>query len=303
VVCTIRDYWPVCYWSDLIHDPASSTLCPGCSRAMMRRCIRPRAGAAWPLALPVIPYMAANLARKRRALARASAVIAVSSTLAHDLDERAPELAATRRETIPNPVDVDAIAVAAADSHPLDGRPYAVYVGKLAINKGIGSLIPAIERARLPWPLVVIGDGPARDAVARDARQSDRDVRLLGWLARREALRWLAHAALVVFPSYGPESLSRVLLEASALGRPIAAMDTGGTRDIILDGETGLLVRTTEELGDAVGRLVADPGLAAVLGDRAAALVRDRFASARVVTRIEALYRELCSAAAEARRG
>ena len=43
-VCTVRDYWPVCYWSDLIHDPASATLCPGCTPGMMTRCIRPRAG-------------------------------------------------------------------------------------------------------------------------------------------------------------------------------------------------------------------------------------------------------------------
>ena len=32
-VCTVRDYWPVCYWSDLIHTRASASLCPGCSRA------------------------------------------------------------------------------------------------------------------------------------------------------------------------------------------------------------------------------------------------------------------------------
>ena len=48
------------------------------SASMMRRCIRPRAGAAWPLALPFVPYMTANLGRKRAALADASAVVAVT---------------------------------------------------------------------------------------------------------------------------------------------------------------------------------------------------------------------------------
>ncbi len=43
----------------------------------------------------------------------------------------------------------------------------------------------------------------------------------------------MRHATMLAFPSYGPESLSRVLIEAAALGAPIAAMDTGGTRDII----------------------------------------------------------------------
>ena len=296
VVCTIRDYWPVCYWSDLIHDPTAPDLCPACSHAMMMRCIRPRAGAAWPLATPLVPYMAANLRRKRAAIGGADAVVAVSSALARDLAARAPELSRTRLETIPNPVDLDAITRSVGRGHPLDGRPYAVYAGKLARNKGISVLIPASERANLPWPLVVIGDGPERDVLERAARQSGREVRMLGWLERTEALNWLAHAGLVVFPSYGPESLSRVLLESSALGRPIAAMDTGGTRDIIVDGETGLLAHSMESLAGAIARIVADRNLADGLGTRAAAWVRERFDARRVVSRIEALYQGLLSA-------
>jgi glycosyltransferase involved in cell wall biosynthesis len=293
VVCTVRDYWPVCYWSDLIHDPRIAALCPACGGAAMRRCIRPRAGAAWPLALPMVPYMAANLRRKRAALAGAGAVIAVSSVLARDLRIRAPELANTRIETIPNPVDLDLITGAPRREHPLGGRPYAIYAGKLARNKGTSFLIPAIGRARLPWPLVVVGDGPQRAQIAREAAACGHEVRLLGWLERMETLNWLAHASLVIFPSHGPESLSRVLLESSALGRPIAAMDTGGTRDIIVDGQTGLLAADLEGFVSAIGRLVADRPFADALGTRAAAFVRDRFDARRVAARVEALYREL----------
>jgi glycosyltransferase involved in cell wall biosynthesis len=298
VICTVRDYWPVCYWSDLIHDPGASTLCPGCGHAMMRRCIRPRAGVVWPLALPVVPYMAANLRRKRLALAQADAVVAVSSVIARDLVTRAPELSATRIETIPNPLDIEPVEKAACTPHPLDGRPYAVFAGKLARNKGVSMLIPAAAQADLRWPLVVIGDGPERDAVRAAARQFGRDVRLLGWLERNETLRWVAHSRLVVFPSYGPESLSRVLLESSALGRPIAAMDTGGTRDIIVDGRTGLLARTLPELAGAIARIVAEPDLAERLGVQAAAFVRERFEASRVTARVEALYRDVVAAAA-----
>src|SRR5262249_34141852 len=77
-LATVRDYWPLCYWSDLILDPEASDLCPACTAGNMTRCLRPHAGAAWPLTLPMIPYMRANLGRKRRGLAAASAVIAVS---------------------------------------------------------------------------------------------------------------------------------------------------------------------------------------------------------------------------------
>jgi glycosyltransferase involved in cell wall biosynthesis len=168
--------------------------------------------------------------------------------------------------------------------------PYAIYVGKLAPNKGASKLVPAVSAARLPWPLVIVGDGPDRAAVERAARASGRDVRLAGWLPREDTLRWLRHASLVVFPSHGPESLSRVLLEASALGRPIAAMDTGGTRDIVVHGETGLLSKTVDRLAADIARLAGDPEVARRFGEAARRLVRDRFDAPRVVARIEAVY-------------
>ena len=64
-VATVRDYWPVCYWSDLLRTRDGLELCPACTAANMTQCIRPRAGAAWPIALPMIPSMRKNLAAKR----------------------------------------------------------------------------------------------------------------------------------------------------------------------------------------------------------------------------------------------
>ncbi len=306
VVCTVRDYWPVCYWTTLIYDYDAPTLCPACSPAMMTRCVRPRAGALWPATLPLVPYMMRNLRWKRELLSRADAVIAVSSTIARDLRARAPELTGTstrptstptRIEIIPNPVDIRAIRSAASQSAPPPDvpRPYAIYIGKLAQNKGIDKLIPAITRAALPWPLVVVGDGPDRAAVEAAARASGRDVRFTGWLARDEALRWLAHASVLIFPSYGPESLSRVLLEASALGVPTAAMDTGGTGDIITHEQTGLLSPSGDAnaLGVHIARLVADEALRARLSTAARAHVDAHFDSRAVISRIIALYEDL----------
>jgi glycosyltransferase involved in cell wall biosynthesis len=293
VVCTVRDYWPLCYWSDLIHDRNADTLCPACSPTMMTRCVRPRAGVLWPLTLPLIPYMRANLSLKRRSLASADAVVAVSSTIAEDLRERASELCATRLETIPNPVDVAGIrAEAERQLCPLE-TPYVLYLGKLEPNKGVMKLVTAIERAELDWPLVIVGDGSERARLEATSRRAGRDVRFVGWLPREEALGWLRHAAVLVFPSHGPESLSRVLLEASVLGRPIAANDTGGTGNIITHEVTGLLSQTAEGLGDDLVRLRRDEGLCRRLGAAARQRVEARFESSAVVERIEALYRTL----------
>jgi len=293
VVCTVRDYWPVCYWGTLIHDPASPSLCPACSASMMTRCVRPRAGAAWPLALPFIPYMRGNLARKQQALAGAGAVVAVSSAIARDLRERSASLASARIEIIPNPVDVAGIRREAQAAAPMVQGRYAIFVGKLEQNKGTRFLLPALDRAGLAWPLVVIGDGRERAELEADARRRNRDVRFLGWLDRPRVMAWLAHASLLVFPSYGPESLSRVLLEAAAIGVPIAAMNTGGTGDIIEHGVSGLLSSTPDELGDHVARLASDRGLAGELARRARQHVDAHFDTARVVARYESLYQDL----------
>jgi glycosyltransferase involved in cell wall biosynthesis len=296
VVATVRDYWPVCYWSDLIYDPAQPALCPACSAGMMTRCIRPRARSATPLGWAVIPYMRGNLATKRRTLAEAGAVIAVSSAIARDLRARAPELAATPIVTIPNPVDMTALDAAYRSSVPLLDGPYVLYAGKLATNTGVQYLLSSVEGLGLP--VVVVGDGPARQAMEAEARAKGLDVRFVGWRTRDDVWAWMRHATLLAFPSYGPESLSRVLLEAAALGVPIAAMETGGTRDIIHDRQTGLLSHDPAAFASDLRALAGDERLRAAMGAAARADVRQRFSTPSVVERIETVYRQLLEPAA-----
>jgi glycosyltransferase involved in cell wall biosynthesis len=292
-VCTVRDYWPVCYWSDLIHTADDAALCPACSGSMMTQCIRPRAGGLWPLALPMIPYMRGNLARKRTGLAGAGAVIAVSSTIAADLKARAPELTETRIVVIPNPVNIsDLSARAEASQPPVDG-PYALYLGKLAPNKGTSHLVRVVEDAGLDWPLLIAGDGPERGAIESAARQSSRDIRMLGWVDQNQTAALLKHAGMLIFPSRGPESLSRVLIEASALAVPIAAMNTGGTPDVVDDENTGLLSQTPAELAQDVRRLRHDESLRSRLGAAAKFRAEARFDSPAVVAQVEQLYLQL----------
>ena len=131
----------------------------------------------------------------------------------------------------------------------------------MAPNKGVRELIPVMEKSCVPWPLVVVGDGTERDLLERQSRLSNCHVEFTGWLNRPEALRWLYNASILVFPSRWPEPLSRVLLEASALGVPIAAMDTGGSRDIVVDRKTGLLSQTSDGLAQAVASLYKDEQL------------------------------------------
>ncbi len=294
-VVTVRDYWPVCYWANLIHDPAADGLCPSCSASHMVRCLRPRSR-AWPLALPLIGYMRGNLARKQLALARAHAVVAVSSAIERDLRARARELDPARLHVIPNPIDVEALRdTVARQPRPMDA-PYVVFAGKLEVNKGVRHLVPGLVAAGIEGPVVVAGDGAERQALEREASTAGLDLRVLGWRPRDEVLAWLAHARFVAFPSHGPESLSRVLLEAGALGVPAVAMDTGGTRDIVIHERTGLLAAGREAWSRELSRLQADPGLRDRLAAGPRAHVDATFTADAVVARTVALYRDLLDA-------
>jgi glycosyltransferase involved in cell wall biosynthesis len=102
----------------------------------------------------------------------------------------------------------------------------------------------------------------------------------------------MARATAIVFPSLWPEPLSRVLLEALALGTPVAAMDTGGTREILEGGESGLLVPDAAALPDAVARVVGDEGLRRRLAEGARHRA-EAFSPSALIPRYEAVYRRL----------
>jgi glycosyltransferase involved in cell wall biosynthesis len=170
---------------------------------------------------------------------------------------------------------------------------YALYVGKLATNKGVQFLLEAYARAKLSWPLVIAGEGPLRASLEAEARERGINLRMLGWLGRTDALTWMRHASLLAFPSYGPESLSRVLIEAAGLGVPIAAMETGGTTDILRSNATALLSKTREEFAQHLARLAGDAELRDRLGEAARADVHTRFNAATVVEQVEQVYRSL----------
>ncbi len=286
VVVTVRDHWPVCFWSTRISRGA---LCPQCGLLPMTRCIEGRVKAPAPFNLAAVPYMWADLREKHRALTRAGANLAVSEAIAREL--RASGL--PRVEVVPNVVDAREVRALAA-TPPAVSLPekFLLFVGKLEENKGVRFLIPAVKASGTRLPLVVLGEGSLAHALKLEAVSSDVELHLRGWTHREDVLRAMGRAEALVFPSLWPEPLSRVLLEALALGTPVAAMDTGGSPEILVDGESGLLAKDAAGLGDALGRLLGDRALRDRL--REAALIRvEAFSPESLVPRYEAVYRRL----------
>ena len=141
--------------------------------------------------------------------------------------------------------------------------PALATAGRLTAQKALRDALQAI--ARVPAvELLVLGDGPERPALEREAETlgvSDR-VRLLGAGTRDEVLR-LFRAADAVLVTSAWENLPHTVLEALAVGTPVIATAVGGIPEVVVDGENGLLVppHDVDSIARAVQRLIRDDEL------------------------------------------
>lgn len=302
VVATVRDHWPWDYFATGLHGN-TIPYTPTNTRHKLWALVTDLPARLGPLsgiaALPAVPYMLAHVQRRAAFLAQAQATIAVSTYIAQRLRAIVP---GERLHTIPNMVDVAQIEHIL--NQPPDivlDEPFMLYVGKLERNKGAGLLRDIFEHVQrlkqmghyadvsLPL-LVIIGSGALEAHLARDMATLGVPTRFLSWVDHDEVLRLIARCEVLLFPSCWGEPLSRVLLEASAVGAPIVAMATGGTPDIIIHEQTGMLVRTVEQFAGHLLALLAQPQQREVLRQQAQASVRARFAVDAVLPRYEQLY-------------
>ena len=141
--------------------------------------------------------------------------------------------------------------------------PALATAGRLTAQKALRDALQAL--ARVPAvELLVLGDGPERPALEREAETlgvSDR-VRLLGAGTRDEVLR-LFRAADAVLVTSAWENLPHTVLEALAVGTPVIATAVGGIPEVVVDGENGLLVppHDVDSIARAVQRLIRDDEL------------------------------------------
>lgn len=183
---------------------------------------------------------------------------------------------------------------------PPDAPPVVLLPGRLMPEKGQATLIraaPAVLR-RFPGTRFVLlgrdagGEAKRLRALARRlAVEEAVDIR--GWTTDPRAV--FQDADVVVLPSRWKEGFGRVLVEAACLAKPVVASRVGGIPEVVVDGETGLLVAPDDAhaLAGAVIRLLGDPGLRARLGAAARQRALSRFSARRHVEGVEAVYAEL----------
>jgi glycosyltransferase involved in cell wall biosynthesis len=226
--------------------------------------------------------------------------IAVSEDVAASVlkNFRAPR---RRVFTIPNGVDterygqpIDRAAVRRRVKVPVDAQVLIV-VAKLMEQKGhavlLRALPPLLERFA-DLHVLLVGDGPLRGALAESIAGQAGAARIHLAGNRRDVGDLLAASDLFVLPSLW-EGLPMALLEAMASGLPVVATRVSGSAQVVVDGESGVLVPAgdAERLGEAIGALLDDPALARQLGRAARERVEGSYSARAQAARHAELYR------------
>jgi glycosyltransferase involved in cell wall biosynthesis len=171
---------------------------------------------------------------------------------------------------------------------------YFLYLGRLAPEKGVDTLIDAWRSHAPKHPLVVIGDGPDADILRRDAPAG---VEFRGRVSTDEAGRALAHARALMVPSRWYEAAPRSIIEAYAAGVPVVASHIGALPEAVIDGISGLLVATDDARAWAEAASSLDDDTSVRLSAGALRLWEERSSPERGLARLETAYRETLRAA------
>jgi glycosyltransferase involved in cell wall biosynthesis len=279
LIVTLHDYGLVCPKKTYMY---ADRICTGPAYARCLACAGRSYGGMKAAALTT------GLAVSRRLHRRVDRYLAVSAAV------RDATMAGARRllpiEVIPAFISDEVLDEAAAAGRPAFLPPeddYILFVGALGAHKGLHVLLQAYAEGLADLaPLVLIGtehsDTPAHFphgvTVARNAPHA-------------QVMAAWAHCAVGVVPSICPEPLSLAALEAMACGRPVVASATGGLPEVVIHGETGLLVPAGDvgALREALCTLLSDRALCRRLGEAARRRAR-LFTASMVIGRIEQVY-------------
>ena len=227
-------------------------------------------------------------------------VIAVSHADAKDIVE-CYDVAREKVKVIPNGVDAEAFQ-RREDPQVLAKygvrKPYVLFLGRLSRQKGVFDLVSAAPRLPEDVTLVLATGAPDEPGITAELSKKLEGRRNILWidkmLPRNEVVALLSGASVFVAPSlYEPFGIMN--LEAMACERPVVSTRVGGIVDVVVDGETGLLVSPSnpEELSEAINRILSNHELGERMGKTGRRRVERMFTWKRVADETLSLYREM----------
>jgi glycosyltransferase involved in cell wall biosynthesis len=178
------------------------------------------------------------------------------------------------------------------------------FVGRLVVEKGLDTLIDAVEQLthsgeHVPVRLLIIGDGPYRSEIVQYAKKLGDSVQFVAAMPPAQIAQQLRQLDALVLPSrttsVWKEQFGRVLIEAMACGVPVIGSDSGAIPEVV--GEAGLIFPEGDAraLADCLRRLIDSPELRAELVRRGTARVQAHYTQERIAQRTLEFYQRLLS--------
>src|SRR6516225_2096647 len=264
---------------------------------------------------------------ERTAILDADSIIAVSEGTRADILRVYPGVKAERIHVIYNGIDLaeyqKTSETSALTDYGIDqAKPFVLFVGRITRQKGVTHLVDAIRYLPPETQVVLCAGAPDTPEIATELRQkvgnARRDHPRIIWIekmvTKQEAIQLYSHARVFCCPSvYEPFGI--INLEAMACRVPVVATATGGIKEVVVDGETGYLVRLDQdpvtsfpidpggfarELAEGIRRLLEDPERCRRFGDAGRRRVEDIFSWTAIAQQTIQLYEELIRRASTA---
>ena len=182
-----------------------------------------------------------------------------------------------------------------------DGPTKVMLAGRLLWNKGVGEFVEAsriLNNGETRARFILVGDTDESNpmSVSEEQIAEWEEEGIVEWWGFQDDMpEVFAQMHIVCSPTFYREGVPKVLIEAAACERPIVTTDMPGCREIVRDGENGLLVppKDTEALASALNELIGDKALRTEMGKRGRKIVREEFSVEQVVAETIKVYDQM----------
>jgi len=230
----------------------------------------------------------------RRTMQAASWVTAPSAATMAYVRQLAPDM------SLPASIIYNGLEQPSLSPEPLPfAPPRLLYLGRLSAEKGVDLALDALAQIRDRHPqvrFIIAGDGQERNALEEQAVELGlaAAVDFVGWVSPDAVPELLNTATMVLMPSRS-EALPLVALQAAMMARPLVGTEVGGLPEVVVHGETGLLVQAedSQSLAGAIASLLERPDRATLMGQAARKRAREVFGWERFLDAYERLYSDL----------
>ncbi|MBD2311533.1 glycosyltransferase family 4 protein [Desertifilum sp. FACHB-1129] len=186
--------------------------------------------------------------------------------------------------------------VALSVQDTLQRQPFALYVGRLSIEKGVQILIQAYQCRNLQFPLKIVGTGPLLEDLQNQVKAANLQdcIELLGWQEKSTVLHLMQSAQFLVFPSIWYEPFGLSVIEAFACSLPVIVSRLGSLAEIVENQVTGLHFEAGDatDLASKLEWAVAHPQALREMGRRANQVYADCYTADANYEQLLAIYQQ-----------